>query len=62
MYESHFLRRTKDMIFKIVCAETVGRPLKLDEMPLKTDLVIWLPLAPMQKLIYEYLIQSQDLQ
>ena len=58
MYESHFLRRTKDQIFKIVCAETAGRPLKLNELPLKTDLVVWLPLSANQKLIYEYLISS----
>ena len=62
MYDGHFLRRTKDMIFKIVCAETIGRPLKINELPLKTDLVIWLPLSDIQKLIYSYLIQNQDLQ
>jgi hypothetical protein len=62
MYEAHFLRRTKDKIFKIVCAETAGRPLKLNELPLKTDLVVWLPLSETQKLIYEYLIKNQDLQ
>ena len=45
MYESHFLRRTKDKIFTIQCAETIGRPLKITELPLKTDLVIWLPLS-----------------
>ena len=45
-----------------MCAETAGRPLKINELPLKTDLVIWLPLNNMQKLIYEYLIQNQDLQ
>ena len=52
MYEGHFLRRTKDQIFKIVCAETAGRPLKMNELPLKTDLVVWLPLSPSQRLIY----------
>ena len=56
MYEPHFLRRTKDAIFKIVCAETAGRPLKINELPLKTDLVIWLPLSDMQKQLYEFLI------
>ena len=45
MYKGHFLRRTKDNIFTIRCAETLGRPLKLSELPLKTDLVIWLPLT-----------------
>ena len=56
MYGNHFLRRTKDQIFKIVCAETAGRPLKLNELPLKTDLVVWLPLSTTQKLIYEFVI------
>ena len=45
MYKAHFLRRTKDAIFTIRCAETLGRPLKLTELPLKTDLVVWLPLT-----------------
>jgi SNF2 family DNA or RNA helicase len=52
MYEGHFLRRTKDNIFTIQCAETIGRPLKMTELPLKTDLVIWLPFSDTQKLIY----------
>lgn len=52
MYKAHFLRRTKDNIFTIRCAETIGRPLKLTELPLKTDLVIWLPLTTIQKRIY----------
>lgn len=45
MYKAHFLRRTKDAIFTIRCAETLGRQLKLTELPLKTDLVVWLPLT-----------------
>jgi SNF2 family DNA or RNA helicase len=52
MYDSHFLRRTKDNIFTIRCAETLGRELKMTELPLKTDLVIWLPLTQTQKKIY----------
>lgn len=44
MYSDHFLRRTKGNIFTVKCAETAGRPLKLTELPLKTDLVVWLPL------------------
>ena len=62
MYESHFLRRTKDQIFKITCAETAGRALKMTELPLKTDLVIWLPISDTQRLIYQYLIENQDMQ
>lgn len=45
MYEPHFLRRTKNQIFKTVSAETLGRPLKMHELPIKTDLVVWLPLS-----------------
>jgi SNF2 family DNA or RNA helicase len=45
MYERHFLRRTKNQIFKVVSAETLGRPLNNNELPLKTDLVVWLPLT-----------------
>ena len=45
MYGPHFLRRTKKEIFQTVCAETLGRPLHDNELPLKTDLVVWLPLS-----------------
>ena len=45
MYDGHFLRRTKQEIFKFMCAETAGRPLKMTELPLKTDLVLWVPLT-----------------
>lgn len=45
MYEEHFLRRTKNQIFTVVSAELLGRPLKNNELPLKTDLVVWLPLS-----------------
>ena len=61
MYDRHFLRRTKNNIFKFMCAETAGRPLKMTELPLKTDLVLWVPLTKTQKLIYQYLIENQDL-
>ena len=62
MYEGHFLRRTKNNIFKFLSAETAGRPLKLNELPLKTDLVVWVPLTNIQKTIYQFLIENQDLQ
>lgn len=45
MYEPHFLRRTKNQVFKIVSSETLGRDLNEYELPLKTDLVVWLPLS-----------------
>ena len=62
MYEGHFLRRTKNNIFKFLSAETAGRPLKLNELPLKTDLVVWVPLTDIQKTIYQFLIENRDLQ
>ena len=60
-YKDHFLRRTKDNIFKIVCAETLKRPLKITELPLKTDLVIWMPLSKVQKQIYKFMLENADL-
>lgn len=45
MYEPHFLRRTKTQVFRTVSAELLGRPLRAHELPLKTDLVVWLPLS-----------------
>jgi hypothetical protein len=45
MYEGYFLRRTKNNIFKFMSAEMTKRPLKLNELPLKTDLVVWVPLT-----------------
>lgn len=60
MYKNHFLRRTKDNIFTIRTAETLGRQLKMTELPLKTDLVVWLPLTPIQQKLYTFLIQSQE--
>jgi len=60
MYKDHFLRRTKDNIFTIRTAETLGRQLKMTELPLKTDLVVWLPLTPIQQKLYSFLIKSQE--
>ena len=34
----------------------------MTELPLKTDLVVWVPLSETQKIIYQYLIENQDLQ
>ena len=34
----------------------------MTELPLKTDLVIWLPLTESQKIIYQFLVENQDLQ
>jgi hypothetical protein len=49
-------------VFTTVSAEQVGRPLKLTEMPLKTDLVVWIPLTHYQTAIYKYMLQNQSLQ
>lgn len=56
------MRRTKAEIFTMMSAETAGRPLKMTELPLKTDLVIWLPLTEQQKVIYQFLVETQDLE
>jgi hypothetical protein len=58
MYEGHFLRRTKNQIFSVVSAETLGRPLKDTELPLKTDLVVWLPLSVSQTKIYQFILEN----
>lgn len=62
MYEAHFLRRTKNQIFTVVSAELIGRPLKNNELPIKTDLVVWLPLSDVQKRIYKFILENQTLQ
>ena len=43
-YRPFFLRRTKQQIFKVVSSELSQRPLGWNEMPYKTDLVVWIPL------------------
>jgi SNF2 family DNA or RNA helicase len=58
MYEPHFLRRTKNQIFKVVSAELLGRPLRSNELPIKTDLVVWLPLSEQQAKIYSFMIEN----
>ena len=42
-------------------AETAGRPLKISELPLKTDLVVWIPLSNYQKEIYRHMLANQDI-
>ena len=39
-------------------AETAGRPLKISELPLKTDLVVWIPLSNYQKEIYKHMLAN----
>jgi DNA excision repair protein ERCC-6-like len=59
IYQAFFLRRTKSQIFKVKSVEATGEPLRDNELPLKTDLVIWLDLSESQKDMYEYII-SRD--
>ena len=58
MYDLHFKRRTKNQIFKVVSSENLGRPLRDTELPLKTDLVVWLPLSDVQKRIYKFILEN----
>ncbi len=52
IYKPYFLRRTKKEIFEIRSAELSKIPLEACQLPLKTDLVVWVPLSPIQKKIY----------
>lgn len=61
IYHPHFLRRTKDKIFVVRSAEVCERELKATELPLKTDLVVWLPLTKTQYSIYQYILENQSL-
>jgi hypothetical protein len=46
IYKPFFLRRTKKEIFEIKSAELSKTPLEACQLPLKTDLVVWVPLSP----------------
>ena len=45
LYRPHFIRRTKREIFQCKSSEMSEKPLSWNELPLKTDLVIWVPLS-----------------
>lgn len=60
LYGPYFIRREKNQIFKMVSAEVIKRPLMTDELPLKTDLVIWMPLSNLQKEIYSLIVANQQ--
>ena len=45
LYRPHFLRRTKKEIFSCKSSELQLRPLEWNELPFKTDLVVWIPLT-----------------
>ena len=53
----HFLRRTKQQIFKMKSAELADGELESNEMPLKTDLVIWIPLSDVQRKVYKLILE-----
>jgi len=38
------------------------RPLKLSELPLKTDLVVWMPLTAEQKQLYKFILKHNNSQ
>jgi len=44
-YDPIFLRRTKKEIFSVKSSEMVQRDLLMTELPLKTDIVVWIPLS-----------------
>ena len=54
------MRRTKKQIFKIKSVEQSGEPLKDNELPLKTDLVVWINLTDTQKKLYEHIINHDS--
>ena len=57
-YRPFFIRRTKKEIFKVMSSELSDKPLEWNELPLKTDLVIWIPLSKVQKKIYEMIVNN----
>jgi hypothetical protein len=54
-----FLRRTKKEIFRCVSSELSERPLEWNELPLKTDIVVWIPLSNVQKRIYSWITSNK---
>ena len=44
----------------MISSEQVKRPLRISELPLKTDLVIWLPLNESQKNIYMHILRHNQ--
>ncbi|CDW85194.1 dna excision repair protein ercc-6-like [Stylonychia lemnae] len=60
VYKPLFLRRTKKEIFQIKSSELSDEPLLPNELPIKTDLVIWIPLNDVQKKIYSLILQEDS--
>ena len=57
-YEPYLLRRTKKEIFTIKCAETSKKELEPLELPLKTDIAVFIPLSDVQKKIYRLFLDN----
>eukprot|EP00347_Sterkiella_histriomuscorum_P019706 403340600 len=60
VYKPHFLRRTKKEIFKIKSSELSEVELLPNELPIKSDLVIWIPLNEIQKRIYKLILEEDQ--
>ena len=52
IYKPHFKRRLKKEVFKILSSELNPISLERLELPIKTDLVVWVPLSEAQKALY----------
>ena len=46
----------------MLSSELTDRPLTWNELPFKTDLVVWIPLSNIQKRIYEIIVTSHKTQ
>ena len=57
-YKPFFIRRTKRETFKTISSELSEHPLQWNELPFKTDLVVWIPLSDLQKTIYAQIVNS----
>ena len=62
IYRPHFLRRTKKEIFEIKSSELSKTPLEACQLPLKTDLVVWIPLNDIQKKIYSLILEEDEVE
>ncbi|TNV70831.1 hypothetical protein FGO68_gene3441 [Halteria grandinella] len=62
IFTPHFLRRTKREIFDVKSSELSEQPLDRHQLPLKTDLVVWIPLNEIQKTIYEMILDEQSVE
>jgi SNF2 family DNA or RNA helicase len=58
LYKPFFIRRTKREIFTCKSSELTQRELYWNELPFKTDLVIWIPLSNVQKKIYQMIVDN----